>query len=153
MTNIGYALLVAAAATAATACSKGGDSKATVALGQSGFVVDIPSDWKVETPMAGFYEFKGGRGAPQVMESPIGVGNVDDAVKGHCEGRTEIQKGTLPTGFWLTCKGESQMIKGVTTTQILVRVAKDDKSSFDCHLETDRDPEFALGICKSIRKK
>ncbi len=145
--------MVAAALSALAACGKGGASTHTVALGDSGFVVDIPSDWKVESPMKGFYELEGGRGGPQIMEAPVAAGTGEQMIKSACEGRTELKQGTLPGGgYWFTCKGESKMIQGVTTTRIGVAVPKDDKSSFDCHLETDRDPELALGICKSIRK-
>src|SRR5205809_251697 len=136
-----------------TACGKKGSDTATVDLGSSGFVVDVPSGWTVESPMKGFYSFKGGRGGPQIMESEMAPGAVDDGVKSQCEGRSDVQKGTVGSGWWLTCKGESKMIKGVQTTVIVARLPKDDKTSFDCHLETDQDPALALGICKSIRKK
>jgi hypothetical protein len=140
---------------AAAACGKkGSDKPKPIDLGSSGFTVDVPEGWEIDSPMKGFYDFKHQHGAPQIMESEMAVGNVDDAVKGQCEGRGEVQKGTLPGGgWWLTCKGESKMIKGVTTTQIVVRVPKDDKSSFDCHLETDQDPAPVLELCKSIKKK
>ncbi len=78
---------------------------------------------------------------------------VDDAVKNHCDGRKDVQKGTLADGIWVTCTGESKMLQGVTTTQILVEVKRGDKESFMCHLETDKDIAVPLGICKSIRKK
>jgi len=147
------------------ACSKGGNKDKAgggetqpVDLGTSGYVVDVPKGWTVESQMKGFYDFKDNghmaHNAPQVMEQDMAAGTLDDAVKGRCEGRTDIQKGTLPNnGWWLACKGESKMMKGVQTTQIEVVLPKDDKSSFDCHLETDQDPAQPLGICKSIRKK
>ena len=56
-------------------------------------------------------------------------------------------------GVLVSCKGESQMVKGVVTTTFVVELPKGDKASFDCHLETDKDPASAIAICKSIRKK
>jgi len=144
--------LLALILVAACGGKKGSDT-ATVDLGTTGFVVDVPSGWTVDSPMQGFYGFKGGRGGPQIMESQMAPGTVDDAAKTACEGRSDVQKGAVGSGWWLTCKGESKMMKGVQTTMIVARIPKDDKSSFDCHLETDQDPAMALGICKSIRKK
>jgi hypothetical protein len=150
---------------AAAACGKsdksssgggggGGGETATIALGDSGFTVDAPKGWTVESQMKGFYDFKGGRGGPQIMESQMPPGTLDDAVKNDCDGRTVTGKDALPGGgWWLTCKGESKMVKGVQTTKILARIPKDDKTTFDCHYETDQDPALALGICKSIKKK
>jgi hypothetical protein len=151
---------IAAALLAVVACSKksgsegggGGGDTETVPLGSTGFVIDVPSGTKVESPMAGFYELKG-HGHPQIMESHSTAQSADEIVKTWCEGRTDVQKGTLTGGAWVTCKGESKMMKGVTTTKIIVNVAKDAQSGFDCHLETDQDPAEALAICKSIRKK
>ena len=147
------------------ACSKGGNKDkagggetAPVDLGTSGYVVDAPKGWTVKSEMKGFYDFEDSghmaHGAPQIMESDMAADKLDDAVKTECEGRTDVQKGTIGTnGWWLTCKGESKMMKGVQTTKIRAVVPKDDKSSFDCHLETDQDVAQPLGICKSIRKK
>jgi hypothetical protein len=153
----------------AAACSKGGDKDkggggggggetTTVDLAASGYVVDVPKGWTVDSQMKGFYDFKDNghmaHGAPQIMESDMPAGTVDDAVKSECDGRTDVQKGTFgANGWWVTCKGESKMMKGLQTTQIKAVLPKDDKSSFDCHLETDKDPAAVLAICKSIRKK
>jgi hypothetical protein len=140
-------------------CGKGdkGDSKdapetETIALGTTGYVVDVPKGWTVEVPMAGFFEFKGGRPKPQIMMTEGAPESLDDLVKGTCDGRPDIQKGTLANGVWVACKGESKMIKGVQTTQIAVQV-KGEPKTFDCHLETDKDVDVPLNICKSIRKK
>jgi hypothetical protein len=134
--------------------SGGGGDTETVALGDSGFTVDVPKGWTVDAPMKGFYDFKGGRGGPQIMESEMGIGTLDETIKNHCDGRTVTGKDALPGGgYWLTCKGESKMVKGVQTTKVITRIPKDAKAVFDCHYETDQDADLALGICKSIKKK
>jgi hypothetical protein len=144
----------------AAACSKGGGgggagspATQTVALGTTGYVVDVPNGWTVESPMDGFFELEGGRPHPQIMRSPIKPQALDELVKSRCEGRTVLQKETLPGGGVLvSCKGESKMMKGVITTAFEVEIPYDDKS-WSCHLETDDDPAPAIAICKSIRKK
>jgi hypothetical protein len=151
-------ILAAACGSKKDGSSNGGGETEAVALGSSGFVADVPKGWTVNSDGPHFYDFKdGGRtahNAPQIMESEMPAGTVDDMAKSRCEGRSDIQKGTLPgNGFWVTCKGESKMMKGVQTTTVFVLVPKDDKAHFDCNLETDEDPARALAICKSIRKK
>jgi hypothetical protein len=154
-----FAILAAACGSKKdTGGSSGGGETETVALGSSGFVVDVPKGWTVDTPMQHFYGFKDGghmaHNAPQISETEMSAGTVDDAVKSRCEGRSDVQKGTLAgNGFWVTCKGESKMVKGVQTTTMFVVVPKDDKTHFECNFETDKDPVGPLGICKSIRKK
>jgi hypothetical protein len=141
-------LLIAIAA----ACGKGGGVE-TVPLGETGYVVDVPKGWTIESEMKGFYGFKHQHGAPQIMESPIPAPSIDEIVKSRCEGREVVSKEALPSGGAIvTCKGESKMVKGITTTQIATYIPYGDKS-FSCHLETDRDPADAIAICKSIRKK
>jgi hypothetical protein len=155
-----FAILVAACGSkkdGGTSGGGGGETQ-TVDLGTSGFVVDVPKGWTVETPMPNSYDFKDNghmaHGAPQIMEMQMPVGSLDETVKGRCEGRSDVQKGTLPgNGFWATCKGESKMMKGVQTTEIVAAVPKDDKTHFACDVETDKDPAGPLAICKSIRKK
>ncbi len=74
--------------------------------------------------MKGFYELKDGahhaHGAPQILESSLEQGTLDELVKTECEGRTDMKKGELPGGFWVAFK--------------------DDKTALLCHLETDKDP-------------
>lgn len=103
--------------------------------------------------MKGFYSFKGAHGAPQILDSP-GARSADDIAKAECEGRTDVKKETLPNGAGaaVTCTGPSKAIAGVTTTKILVDIARP-SGGFLCHLETDQDPASALAICKSIRAK
>jgi len=139
------------------ACGKGGGGAAkmkTVDLGDTGFVIDVPDGWSVEVPMKGFFDFKGGRPAPQVMVSPSKAQSADELVTSHCEGRTtDVKKETLPSGgAFVSCKGESKMVKGVQTTQIVAEIPNGEES-FMCHLETDKDVETVSKICKSIRKK
>ena len=138
------------------ACGKGGSGAAkmkTVDLGDSGFVVDVPEGWSVQVPMKGFFDFKGGRPAPQIMVSPMKASSADEIVKGHCDGRADIKKEALPGGgAFVSCKGESKMMKGVTTTQIVAEIPNGEET-FKCHLETDKDVETVTKICKSIRKK
>lgn len=125
----------------------------TPSLGTTGYVVDVPKGWTIESPMDGFFELAGGRPHPQIMVSPIKPPSLDELVKSGCEGRTEVQKETLPGGgVFVSCKGESKMMKGVITTAFTVEVPYGDKG-FSCHLETDSDPAPAIAICKSIRKK
>ncbi|HEY1557381.1 MAG TPA: hypothetical protein VGF94_21245 [Kofleriaceae bacterium] len=140
----------------AAACGKGankGVETETVALADTGYVVDVPKGWTVEVPMKGFYSFKGAHGAPQILDSP-GARSADDIATAECAGRTDIKKETLPNGAGaaVTCAGPSKMVQGVTTTKILVDIARP-TGGFLCHLETDQDPASALAICKSIRKK
>jgi len=139
------------------ACGKSSSGKVeleAVALGDTGYVVDVPKGWTVEVPMSGFFELKGGRPHPQIMTAPAPPSALDELVKSTCEGRGEIHKEQLAGGgVFVSCKGESKMVKGVTTTTFVVEVPKGDKASFDCHLETDQDPAPAIAICKSIRKK
>src|SRR5438477_81161 len=92
----------------AAACGKSAPATDTVALGDSGFSIDVPKGWTVEVPMKGFYDFKAsGRnahGAPQIMESEMSLGTVDEAVKNHCEGLEVTGKDALPAGgYWVTC--------------------------------------------------
>lgn len=139
------------------ACGKGGDSgpkMKTLDLGTTGYVVDVPDGWTVEVPMDGFFEFKGGRPSPQVMISPTKASSADEIATSRCEGRTkDVKKETLAGGgAFVSCTGESQMIKGVTTTQIVAEIPMGDKS-FTCHLETDKNVDTVSKICKSIRKK
>src|SRR5580698_1344266 len=95
----------------------------TVALGTTGYVVDVPKGWTVEVPMDGFFELKGGRNKPQIMMTQSAASTPDELVKTYCDGRPDIQKGTLPGGgVWVACKGESKMVKGVQTTQIAVEI-------------------------------
>jgi hypothetical protein len=152
-------LTIAALATAllGAACGKGGDKHelAPLDLGATGYVVDAPKGWTVESPMKGFYSFKGGKG-PQIMESSLGVKPVDEVKQHHCGSRTIVDSGTLPNGgVFVACKGESEMIKGVTTTMIVVHVpyANGDMKSLSCNYETDADAAEPLAICKSMRKK
>jgi hypothetical protein len=151
-------LIVTALATAllCAACGKGGKHElAPLEIGATGYVVDAPKGWTVESPMKGFYSFKGGKG-PQIMESSVGVSPVDEVKKNHCGTRTIVDSGTLPNGgVFVACKGESEMIKGVTTTMIVVHVpyANGDMKSLSCDYETDADPAETLAICKSMRKK
>ena len=60
----------------------------------------------------------------------------------------------------VTCIGPSETMQhddGIMkkTIKVVVRVAKDDKTTFDCQLETesDRDAINAESICRSIRRK
>jgi hypothetical protein len=80
---------------------------------------------------------------------------MEDAVKSQCAGRSDIQNGKLgANGWWLSCKGESHVVTGSKIiTTLIAAAAPHDKGYFDCHHETDRDPEAALAACKSIRKK
>ena len=146
--------VIALVAACGKSADKGGGAVETeaVALGDTGYVIDLPKGTTVETPMKGFYSFKGARGLPQVLDSP-GARSADDIAKAECEGRTDVKKEKLATGAAVTCTGPSKMIQGVTTTKILVDIAREPSGGFLCHLETDQDPSFALGICKSIRKK
>lgn len=141
----------------AVACGKGGGGAAkmkTVDLGDSGYVIDVPDGWSVEVPMKGFFEFKGGRPSPQLMQSPIPAPTPDELAASRCEGRTVQTKEALPAGgSFVSCKGESKMIKGVTTTQIAAYVPMGESGSLMCHLETDKDVETVTKICKSMRKK
>ena len=140
------------------ACGKGGggggEKLKTVDLGSTGYVIDVPDGWTVDVPMDGFFDFKGGRPTPQVMTMPTHVNTPDELVTSRCEGRTkDVKKETLPGGgSFVSCTGESKMIKGVTTTQIVVEVPKGDEK-FVCHLETDSKADLVAKICKSIRKK
>lgn len=142
---------------AVVACGKGGGGSAkmkTVDLGDSGYVIDVPDGWSVEVPMKGFFDFKGGRPSPQVMQSPIPAPTPDELATNRCEGRTVQTKEALPGGgAFVSCKGESKMIKGVTTTQIAAYIPMGDRESLMCHLETDKDVETVTKICKSMRKK
>lgn len=141
----------------AVACGKGGGGAAkmkTVDLGDSGYVIDVPDGWSVEVPMKGFFELKGGRPSPQLMQSPIAPPSLDELVANRCEGRTVQTKETLPGGgVFVSCKGESKMIKGITTTQIAAYVPMGEHESLMCHLETDKDVDTVSKICKSMRKK
>ena len=141
---------------ALAACGKGGTKEmAPLELGTSGYVVDAPKGWTVESMMKGFYDFKDEK-APQIMESSASVSSVEEIVKGHCDGRTVVDKGTLPAGgVFVACKGESHMMKGVTTTVIIAEVpfSGGDTKSLSCHYETDADPAASLALCKSMRKK
>jgi hypothetical protein len=139
------------------ACGKGGGGDTakmkTVDLGDTGYVIDVPDGWTVDMPMKGFFDFKGGKPSPQVMISPTKASPVDELATDRCEGRKDIKKETLPGGgAFVSCTGESKMMKGVTTTQIVAEIPKGDES-FTCHLETDKDTETVAKICKSIRKK
>ena len=138
------------------ACGKGGDSgpkMKTLDLGTTGYVVDVPDGWTVEVPMDGFFDFKGGRPSPQIMTMHTKVNTPDDIATSRCEGRKDIKKETLPGGgSFVACTGESKMIKGVTTTQIVAEIPRGDEK-FTCHLETDQKVELVSKICKSIRKK
>jgi hypothetical protein len=131
----------------------GGGETETVPLGTSGFVVDVPKGTKVDSPMQGFFDLKG-HGLPQIRTSHMAIGTLDDEVKQRCEGKTDVQKGTLPGGgYFYTCKGESKMMKGVQTTTVVSQIPIDDHSSLTCDTETDKDPAQVLAICKSIKKK
>ena len=141
------------------ACGKkgGGDSSPkmkTVDLGTTGFVVDVPEGWTVDVPMEGFFEFKGSRTAPQIMVSHGKASTADEIATSRCEGRTkDVKKETLPNGgAFVSCTGESKMVKGVTTTQIVAEIPNGDQS-FMCHMETDKDADVVAKVCKSIRKK
>jgi|HubBroStandDraft_5_1064220.scaffolds.fasta_scaffold401139_2 hypothetical protein len=146
-------LIVAALAFAA--CGKKQHELAPLDLGTTGYVVDAPKGWTVDSQMKGFYSFKGGHG-PQIMESSLGVSPVDEVKQHHCGSRTVVDSGTLSNGgVFVACKGESEMLKGTTTTMIVVHVpyAGGDMKSLSCNYETDSDPTDALAICKSMRKK
>src|SRR5580704_11917560 len=138
------------------ACGKSAKHElAPLDLGTTGYVVDAPKDWTIESPMKGFYSFKGGHG-PQIMESSLGVSPADDVKLHHCANRTVVDSGTLPNGgVFVACKGESEMLKGTTTTMIVAHVpyAGGDMKSLSCNYETDTEPAEALALCKSMRKK
>jgi hypothetical protein len=141
--------------------SSGGGETQTVDLGTSGFVVDIPKGWTVDTSRQGWYDFKeGGQiayGAPHIMEMPgqIDAVNPDhpdlvSMIESRCSHLSDVQKGTLPgSGFWVTCSDtERRML-----TEVFAVVPEDEKKHFECSAETDKDPASPLAICKSIRKK
>jgi hypothetical protein len=139
----------------AAACGSDGPGKLhTVDLGDTGFVIDIPEGWKVESPMKGFFDLEGGRPHPQIMISMSKANTVDELVaSSSCQGRTVVAKESLASGgAFVSCKGESRMMKGVTTTQIVAEIPKGDES-IRCHLETDKGVDMVSQICKSIRKK
>jgi hypothetical protein len=88
------------------------------------------------------------------MQSSMSAPSVDEVVASRCEGRTVQVKEALPGGgAFVSCKGESKMIKGVQTTQIAAYVPMGEHESLMCHLETDKDVETVSKVCKSIRKK
>ncbi len=139
------------------ACGKDGGGAAkmkTIDLADTGFVVDVPDGWSAEVPMKGFVQFKGGHPSPQVMISKVKAQSADELVTSFCDGRTtDVKKEALPNGgAFVSCTGESKMMKGVRTTQIVVEIPSG-ADSISCHLETDKDVEMVSKICKSIRKK
>jgi hypothetical protein len=138
------------------ACGKGGSSgpkTKTVDLGTTGYVVDVPDDWKLDVPMDGFFDFDGRGSTPQIMTMPTKVNTPDELATSRCEGRKDIKKETLPGGgSFVACTGESKMVKGVTTTQVVAEIPKGDEK-FVCHLETDKDVDVVSKVCKSLRKK
>jgi hypothetical protein len=143
------------AALCAAACSKSGSTKMkTVDLGDTGYVIDVPDDWSVESPMKGFFELKGGRPHPQIMTTPEPPSTIDELAKSTCEGQKDIVKETLPGGgVAVTCTGPSEIGEGRTTTKLAVEIPKGQHSSFDCIVESDKNIDLPTKVCKSIRKK
>jgi hypothetical protein len=132
----------------------GGGDKKTIELGTTGFVVDVPESCVLDAKMEGFFDFDKCRPSPQIMVSRMKASTADEIEKSRCEGQSDIKKESLAGGGVLvTCKGPSKMMEGVTTTKIVAEIPKDDQSSFKCHLETDKDADQVIAICKSIRKK
>src|SRR5262245_60857030 len=151
-------LLAISFALAVSACGKKGGAPATETkpLGDSGFVVDAPKSWTVDSPMKGFYGF-GKATVLQIMQSSSPPpANVDELVERKCKDQNDVTKESLPSGgFFVQCKGPSKMIKGFTTTKIQAVIPTKDGQSIECGLETDKDDEVktAAGVCRSLRLK
>jgi hypothetical protein len=127
----------------------------TIPIGSTGFVVDVPAGWTMQESMAGIYEFRladGHPGGPMIVEArDAPPGSVDEHAPRRCEGRAELQTGTLTGGWWLACKGDTSASKDKQLTFILSEVASGDLT-VECAITTAR-PIVPLAVCKSIRKK
>ena len=134
MTRLAIALVLA--------CSTPRPELQTVELGATGYVIDVPKGWTVESPMSGFYELKGGHPHPQIITAPAPPSDLETLAKNTCDGRRDVRKEHLPGGGVLVaCEGA-----------FVVEIPKGDRASFDCQLESDQDPATAIAICTSIRK-
>jgi len=124
-----------------------------VALGHSGFVVDVPAGWTVKSPIDGIYQLVGGAPAPQIIwwlgKMPTRVELRSDTCRGH----QMIEEQALPGGgLFVTCKGPSAIMKGVITTKA-VAMLPNGTESMRCQLETDGAADVPIRICRSLRKR
>lgn len=150
-TLVGLCLIVACKSGKSTGGD--GDKMKTIDVGDTGFTIEVPADWTIETPMKGFYGFKPGRGTPQIMEFSGSPETPEGMAAQHCEGRTVTRQETLGNGGVLvSCKGPSKMMQGVTTTKVVVEVPAGNVS-LRCHYETDHLAGLIEKVCSSLRKK
>jgi hypothetical protein len=135
----------------------GGDGKPqTLAIGDSGFVVDVPAGWTLNEDRKGMYTVKLPTHHGLHIEEETFPASKPEELAEPCQerGRTIATSEALPSGgAVVTCKGESTVAKGVMMTMVHVSIVKDAKSSFSCFIDTEDDPAAVLGVCKSIRKK
>lgn len=167
MTRIGVVVI---ALLAGAACSKkssgpaqggggGGDGKPqTLAIGDTGFVVDVPAGWVIKENQKGMFLASGNLGdkhrAVHIEEATFAASKPDELAGTACDGRKVATSEALPAaGAALTCTSASTAVQGVTMTLVTASIPRDANSSFSCFEETDHDPAPLLTICKSIRKK
>lgn len=139
----------------ALACGRSGQPTEEKALGHSGYVVDAPRSWTVETEVHSFYTIRGSEQlGVQITESFAMPPSVEELASQVCSGQKAVQE-TLPGGgFFVQCKGAGRGT-GPATTRIEAVVPAGDGKSLRCHLETDREAAAAAAasICRSLRRK
>jgi hypothetical protein len=139
------------------ACGKGSKMH-TVAIGDSGFVADVPEDWTIEDRGAGMFKVKGGPlgRAPLVEVLPAPLDSVDNIVAAFCKGHGELSTETLRGGgVFVKCQVPSHFDEGASRTAYYLELPNGDRLRINCFGSgsSDATAELPIKICKSIRKK
>jgi len=141
---------------ALAACKGGSAARPEIKpIGDSGFVVDAPADWKVEADMKDFYTVTSDHhrdGWAQVMVSDrAGAASLDDLVKStNCTDPSKAIKETTAAGtFFVQCEGKNGSF---TLTKIAAEATSGTRHA-SCHIDTDANVAADAAVCKSLRKK
>jgi hypothetical protein len=142
---------------ALSAC-KGKTKLETKPIADSGFVIDLPSDWSVKSDMKDFYTVGSGEHGTSIqviVHDGDSMPSSLDELATSCAKPDKATKESLPGGvMFMSCEAKVAEIKGkpVMATKISA-LAPGDKKIAECSLATDKDVDLVESVCKSLRKK
>src|ERR1700733_9658775 len=145
---------------AIAACGSSGGKPEPKPLGDSGFIVDAPSAWTVKADMKDFYSVTSDHHRDGWVQVIVGDGagatSLDDLVKSaSCDDPSKAIKETTPGGaLFVQCEGKGGEIDGkaIKVTRIESEASNGTRHA-SCHIDTDRNIDADVAVCKSLRKK